>query len=199
MTKPIYLAALALAALPLSTSLAQTTKGTRILGLSVGELQYTKDDSYSRFGAQLLPSAGKFVSDKVALGVSLPLGYTRSKSTYQGGESKYHSLDVGVVPWLRYYVPSESRHRIFGEAGVGAALNNYKSSNSYGARNTVYLLGNLGAGYTYFLTPDVGLEALVAYNVHSGDSDTFGSTNLGAKIGFRIYLPKNTSSAAPTQ
>lgn len=198
MLKPFCVAAVALAALFTSPALAQTGKGTTILGLSFGRIDFQKKPSYSAVQALLMPSVGKFVSDRVALGATVPIGYGRSSSRYYGGTSRSRTLELGLVPWLRYYLPTTSKHQFFGELGAGAALNSYRS-NGNDSRNNVYLLANLGVGYTYFVAPAVGLEAVLAYDVNGGTSEAFGSTALSLRLGIRAYLPKGGAASAPTE
>ncbi|SNC77299.1 hypothetical protein SAMN06265337_3882 [Hymenobacter gelipurpurascens] len=203
MHKPFYLVALFAATLSITKAQAQTTKGTRVLGLSAGDISYQKTDYYKRISATLAPSIGTFVADNVALGVSLPIGYSFVK--YQdsfSSRTKQRGLAIGLLPWLRYYLPSTSRHRFFGELSVGGVLNsNRVKPVGFAAisSNNVNLQASAGLGYTYFLAPNVGLETLLAYSHNSGTSEGFGRGSLGLNLGFRIYLPQGGATAASTE
>lgn len=192
MYKSYYILALAFATIAGTAAQAQTTKGTRVLGLSVGQLNYQKTDFISDFGATLAPSAGIFVADNFAIGASLPLAYSFTKYKAFTSNEKSRLLQIGLLPWLRYYVPSESRHRIFGELSVGGVFSSYRAKPigfaAVSSQDTNFR-ASAGIGYTYFLTPAVGLEALAAYSRSSGSEEAFGRGNLGVNLGFRVYLP----------
>lgn len=192
MFKSYYLLPLALGVFANTALQAQTTKGTRVLGLSVGQLNYQKTDFVSDFSATLAPSAGVFVADNLAIGASVPIGYNFSKYKGFSNNETVRSLQIGLLPWLRYYLPSESRHRLFGELSVGGVFSSYRVEriNSLSmSNNETNFRASAGVGYTYFLTPAVGLEALAAYSRNSGNRDVFGRGNLGLNLGFRVYLP----------
>ncbi|HYH56899.1 MAG TPA: porin family protein, partial [Anseongella sp.] len=72
--------------------------------------------------------------------------------------------------------------QFFLEANAGFAGNN-------GASNTNGLGIGFGPGWSYFITENIGLEALLKYNliVGLGNATTNNSLNLG--VGFQIYLP----------
>lgn len=172
---------------------AQTTQGTRVLGLSGGNFTFEKNDYTKRYSGTLIPTAGVFLADNVALGVAVPLGYSRLKLDVADGISN-RSLSVGVLPWLRYYLPSESKHRVFGELSAGGVLNSYRSEGGIGgisySNTDVNFAGSAGLGYSYFITPAVGLEGLLAYQRVTGNSNS-GNGALSLNLGFRIYLPRN--------
>ncbi|WP_157540992.1 hypothetical protein [Hymenobacter aerophilus] len=104
------------------------------------------------------------------------------------------ALSVGVLPWLRYYLPSESKHRLFGELSAGGVLTSSHADGGISGINysstDVSFAGSAGLGYSYFITPAVGLEGLLAYQRISGNHDS-GSGALSLNLGFRIYLPRN--------
>ncbi|MBT9393072.1 hypothetical protein KLP40_07845 [Hymenobacter sp. NST-14] len=195
MTRFIPLPLLAAALLTGSVAQAQTTQGTRVLGLSGGNFTLQRDDFATGFSGTLAPTAGVFVADNLALGVNVPFSYSRFAA--RSDEFRSRGLSVGLLPWLRYYLPSESRHRVFGELSVGGVLNSYrrKEAGYYGngdqASTDTYLLASAGLGYSYFITPAVGLEALLAYQRNGGNSQEFGRGALGLSLGLRVYLPKN--------
>lgn len=129
-----------------------------------------------------------FVADNVALGIAVPIGYS---SRGLGTAIKQRNLEVGLLPWLRYYLPSTSQHRVFGELSVGGVLDSYRAkTNGYIIKgNDITLLASLGVGYSYFIMPSVGLEALAKYAVNTGTPDRFGRNFLDINLGFRVYLP----------
>ncbi|MBX0292651.1 PorT family protein [Hymenobacter sp. HSC-4F20] len=193
--KKLSYAAVVACLLPLFSAHAQslTTKGTRTLGVAATDQSYFSTTDYSTsLRISVAPSVGKFFADNWAVGLAVPLAYASTKTKQTGNRSR--GLAVGVVPWLRYYLPSESRHRVFAQAQAGAILDaswgqravyDGFDSTIQPYRNTDFgYLAGLGAGYSYFLTPNVGVEALLLY--HQGGFSNTG--NLGVDIGLRAYL-----------
>ncbi|SDY39596.1 Outer membrane protein beta-barrel domain-containing protein [Hymenobacter psychrophilus] len=184
---------LAAALLASSAAQAQTAQGTRVLGLSGGNFTFQSNDNIKRFSGTLMPSLGIFVADNLAVGVAVPLGYSRLKLDVADGITN-RSLTLGVLPWLRYYLPSESKHQVFGELSVGGVLSSYRSNNGIPGESyfdtDVHFAGSAGLGYSYFITPAVGLEGLLAYQRITGNSNS-GNGALSLNLGFRIYLPRN--------
>jgi hypothetical protein len=196
MFKSYYFLSLALSVFASTALQAQTTKGTRILGLSAGQLDYQKRNNISNFSGVITPSAGVFLVDNLAVGASVPVGYYFTKYNGFSSYEKSRLLEIGLLPWLRYYIPSQSRHRVFGELSAGGVFSSYRAkqlgSTTFSGNDTDFR-ASAGLGYTYFLTPAVGLEALAAYSRNSGNRDSFGRGNLGLNLGFRIYLPSGAA------
>jgi hypothetical protein len=203
MYKAYYLSVVALLSLASTTIQAQTVKGTRVLGLSAGNAVYQKTNFYKQISATLAPSVGTFVADNLALGINVPINYSLIKHfNSPSNEARQRSMGIGVLPWLRYYLPSTKQHRFFGEFSVGGILSNSRiKATGFAASNftNVNLHASAGLGYTYFLTPNVGLESLLAYRLDGGTPDRFGQGALVLNLGFRVYLPKGGTSASTTQ
>lgn len=111
------LLALAACGLLLPAAQAQTERGSKLLGVSVGELGYSRGKSpatYSYVSAALHPTAAIFVADNLALGAAMNLAYARQK---YDETVFFRQFGYGLAPMLRYYVPSSGRHRVFGELG----------------------------------------------------------------------------------
>jgi hypothetical protein len=74
--------------------------------------------------------------------------------------------------------------RFFVEGNVGI-----EGDNPAVGDNTNGLGLGIGPGWTYFITPNIGLEALLKYNGIVGFGSKPTSSNLNLTIGFQIYLP----------
>ncbi|KUG06146.1 hypothetical protein ASU33_01910 [Solirubrum puertoriconensis] len=104
-------------------SVAQTEKGSKLIGLSVGDLNYERpNNGYSTLSARFMPSAGVFVLDNLALGAGLDLAYSR----YQFGQASNASfsdrtLQYGLAPFARYYFLGSERHKLFGQLTASAS------------------------------------------------------------------------------
>ena len=128
------------------------------------------------------PKIAFFVQDNVALGGYLDFGLSTSKGS--GTDTRY-----GVGALGRYYVNDPTvnalKHgRLFFEGNVGI-----QGVSLSGGSNTTGLGLGVGPGYAYFVTENIGLEALLKYNgiVGFGSQPYNSALNLG--VGFQIYLP----------
>nr|WP_260394475.1 hypothetical protein [Riemerella anatipestifer] len=99
--------------------------------------------------------------------------------------------------FTRYYFGSNEvesllkNGRFFAEGTVGfGGINNSAGSTTNGVN-----LG-VGAGYSYFITKNVSLDALLKFDTVTGGGNTAGNGNLGLNVGFQIYLPTSKVKAA---
>lgn len=206
-----YLLLLIGAALALPAQ-AQTERGSKLLGLSVGNLTYrstpninlggSSDDNYRSFSAAVYPSVGWFVVDRLALGAGLPLGYSRTRTNYTAttGPVTFTSRTwtYGLAPFARYYFLDASKHKLFGQLG-GEVLRdanrnetretgNTPRVNHYGQTSTSWLAG---VGYNYFLTSNAALEVAANY-VRNTDQNYLGGPargSLNVRLGLSVFLP----------
>lgn len=178
--KKLLFGAFVLGAGLFSVANAQIQQGNWMVGGSVANVKFTNG-----FSMSLTPQAGYFIKDNWAVGGRVNLDVI---SATGGGTST--NIDLGA--YTRYYIsPGEAgidnflQHgRFFGQADVGFTGINQ----SAGATTNGVGLG-IGAGYSYFLTPNVGLEGLLRFAGVAGGGNTNFNGNLGLAIGFQIYLP----------
>lgn len=193
MKNTVFLAlAIATTSLPAA---AQTEKGAKYLGIGVGNLNYRKDDyGTSELSAALHPAAGVFVADNILVGGSLTLGYDRL--AFENANYRRRTIEYGVTPFGRAYLPSTSAHRFFGQLGAGITWTDTRIKNrfSYVEPNTFdgnsrYMTACLALGYNYFLTPGAALELTTGYNriKQRGTSSSYGE--LDVRVGFSVFLP----------
>lgn len=149
-------------------------EGNWLVGGSIGSLGYGFETKV--FNITLAPKAGYFVSDGIAVGLSLPVGFETNK----GGENYF---SYGVTPFARYYFPegSSATGRFFGELNAGVAGNN-------GGDDVAFAFG-ANLGYAHFVTNSVALEVTAGYNKSGGASSVNAQSGLGVAVGFQIYLP----------
>ena len=165
-----------LALLGLSTnSNAQIQKGNLMAGANLMDLG-ASFGTKSSFSMDIQPKLGYFIQDNLALGVNLGVNYvtTQTKGSTYGYE---------VSGFTRYYFgknevePLLNHGRFFAEANVGIGGDN---------STPVGFKFGFGPGYSYFITPNIGLEGLVKFNGIVGSGT---STGISFGLGFQIYLP----------
>jgi hypothetical protein len=163
---------------------AQIQRGNVMVGGDIANLQFSLNEG-GNFNMQVDPKAAWFIRDNVALGGYLNLGLSTAK---RAGTSI--SYGVGVLG--RNYISGNAleavRHtRLFFEANVGI-----EGFNPSVGSNTNGLGLGIGPGLAYFITPNIGLEALVKYGAIVGFGSAATSSNLNLAIGFQVYLPNRT-------
>lgn len=175
----LYLLVAALILISNLSSLAQTEKGTKLVG---GGGYFTIEKDFVSVG--ISPDIGLFVKDNFVLGASLPLYFQRDSDL-----DLYTSQRIGLSPFARYYF-GEGSTRLFALASLGYShgwwqhnpenRKSYSSSSGYGT-------GSAGIGLVHFLTNQIGVEARATYNGHIPRDQYSGRFMLG--FGFQIYLP----------
>ncbi|WP_432714218.1 hypothetical protein [Pedobacter sp.] len=160
---------------------AQIQRGNVLFGADLADINLGLDRP-NVFTAEISPKAAWFVQDNIALGGYLQFGIQTAKNS-----TTTTNYGVGVLG--RYYTGSDVevlRHgRIFGEATVGFGGQNV--SDGGGSTNGINF--SLGPGFAYFITPNIGLEALFKYNGLAGFGSTNYQNNLSLSFGLQIYLP----------
>ena len=163
------------------SSSAQIQRGNVLVGANFANISLDLDRP-NVFNASISPKAAWFIKDNVALGGYLDFGIQTAK-----GQTT--TTDYGIGALGRYYTGSDVevlRHgRIFGEATVGFGGQNV----SDGGGSTNGLNFSFGPGFAYFITPNIGVEALFKYNGLAGFGSTNYQNNLNLSFGLQIYLP----------
>jgi hypothetical protein len=139
-------------------------------------------DKGSEFNVNLSPKLAFFVRDNLAVGAYINFDLLTSKG---GGTN----IDYGVGAMGRYYLSAADanviRHsRFFFEATAGI-----NGTNPASGESTNGLGLSFGPGLAWFLTPNVGLEALVKYSGIVGFGSRTTTSDLLLGFGFQIYLP----------
>lgn len=180
MKKVFTLLAVALVFATISAK-AQIQKGNLLVGGNIANIGMGLDNG-GIFSIDINPKVGVFVKNNLALGAYFNLDL----STAKGAGT---NVGYGIGGLGRYYVNDTAinllRHgRFFVEATVGI-----EGDNPSRGDNTNGLGVGAGPGYAYFITPNVGLEALLKYDVIAGFGSKTTSNNLNFSFGFQIYLP----------
>jgi hypothetical protein len=192
---------LILSALAFSSASAQTEKGTTYWGASIGNVRYNRTQlKENLFSVSLYPTAGKFVTDKLLLGLTANLGYNSAEPSI---DTYVRTISYGAVPFARYYFEGTDKHRFFGQLNAGLIWRNSKLKGPYGygtgkSYTTLYGTGGVALGYNYSLTPGAALEATAGYN-RNGSSNQFYIGTLDIRAGFAIFLPTRQAALVPTE
>jgi len=170
---------------------AQIQQGNLMVGANLANLDIGLQNGAS-VEFNLTPRLGYFVKDNIALGglVKLGVDYAKNRGT---------TVEYGIGAFGRYYLGDKRyeilKHtRFFGEANAGFGGTNTKVSGS-DAITTNGLDFGFGPGVTYFITPNIGLEALAKYNLTVGFGSSATVNRLSFEFGFQIYLPTKKARA----
>lgn len=161
---------------------AQLQAGNVMVGADIAKFDLSLDEG-GNFNFLINPKAAWFIRDGLAIGAYLNVGLSTAKDAGT-------SVSYGVGGLARYYINDKNlndliRHsRFFVEGNVGIEGDNPATGD-----NTNGLGLGIGPGWAYFITPNIGLEALLKYNGIIGFGSKPTSSNLNLSIGFQIYLP----------
>ncbi|MDB5286526.1 MAG: hypothetical protein JWR05_1475 [Mucilaginibacter sp.] len=165
---------------------AQIQQGNVLVGGNLSNINLGLNDP-KIFSLDITPKAAWFIVDNVALGGYVNLGIQTAKHSST-------TVSYGAGGLARYYTGSDVeilRHgRIFAEATLGIGGVNV----SNGGGNTNGLDFSVGPGFAYFITPNIGLEALLKYNGLAGFGSKGYQNNLNLSFGFQIYLPGQSTA-----
>lgn len=188
---------LAVAILFCSTASAQLEKGKTITGGDFANLKLglNKGNGYN---IDIHAYHAWFLKNNFALGYKVNVGV--SGSQYEG-TNDVKAFDV----FARYYFHKPGvdllKHACFFAEGTSGA-----EENSYGNYYTVGFGFGFGPGVSYFITPNISLEALVKYNGLAGvggkprdwndvsyqdPNQTMYQHSLSVNIGCALFLPRH--------
>lgn len=150
---------------------AQTEEGTWMIGTNVANIDYLFDSE--TFNLNLLPQAGYFVSDNIAVGAQANLGIISG-----GGET---ITTYGIGPFVRGYFGGTEKAKFFAQGNVAySGVSDGVSSNQFDA--------GVALGHAWFLNKHVAFETALAYS-YVKQEDVDGQSGLGLRLGFQIHLP----------
>jgi hypothetical protein len=171
--------------------ISQTSKGNILLGGDFANFDLGLQ-SATGFQMQIDPKIAIFFHNNFALGIYGNFDLQNvSKST---------SIGYGAGILSRVYTgPKDEpgniqRSRFFFELDAGIAGKHATNGNSTDGLG----LGG-GPGYTYFLSPNIGLETLVKYEGVIGFGKNTTQSDLNLNIGFQIYLDSHKLRKTITQ
>ena len=160
---------------------AQIQQGNILIGADLTNINLSLDKG-GNFSFRINPKIAWFIRDNVAVGGYVLAGLSTAKGA--GTNVQY-----GIGALSRYYLGGGEtetliRHsRIFFEGNIGI-----EGDNPAVGDNTNGLGLGIGPGLAYFITPNIGLEALLKYNGIVGFGTAPTSNELNFSLGFQIYL-----------
>jgi len=188
---------------------AQTGKGSFMIGGSVN-LQHSvidKPETYLPFSPEddaspvnsltLRPTIGYFFVKNFMTGAQISYNHTWSP------DHDYKANSYGAGPVIRYYIPF-GKFAVFPEAAAMFSKDHamsYFEVPDYGGPTRYKLVSDTkmysyraGVGITWFVSPNVGIEAIIAYNRTKSslniEENTTKTSDLYFNLGLQFYLPK---------
>lgn len=170
---------------------AQIQKGNLMVGASLADMNIKLQKGNTDLSLSINPKIGYFIQDNIAIGAEVKLGFATN--------SAQNSINYGIGAFGRYYVSSKQlellKHaRFFGEVNAGLVGDNIKPKNMASVSTNGLGIG-FGPGVAYFITPNIGLEALLKYNLGVGFGSSTTTNNFSIGFGFQIYLPTKKARA----
>jgi hypothetical protein len=172
------------------TSVAQTEKGNRLIGVSLGGFGYshsgvhgtntintafTQQDVNS-FDISINPDIAWFVKDNLAVGasVNIKLGtdkrkYNSTTPTPQSSTDGINKSSFYIGPYARYYFAGSKKGQPFAQIaaqyGFGGSKSDPSQSQLVNKTKTVYdYKAGIALGYELFFNKTIGLFASIAFN-----------------------------------
>ena len=183
--KKLLLGAFVLGAGLFSVANAQIQEGNWMVGRSMASANFGLNTG-AGYNVQIMPKGAYFIKDNVAVGGYVNLGFMGAK----GSETTYN---YGAGALGRYYLApgqqgvdnllKHGRWFLEGNLGIGG------QSGTDGGDSANGLDYGFGPGYSYFITPNIGLEGLVKYTGNAGFGNRGTTSNIAFGLGFQIYLP----------
>ena len=183
--KKIFFGAVVLAEGLFSTANAQIQEGNWMVGSSIVSSKFGLNTG-GGYKIGFEPKAAYFIKDNTALGAYVKLDFSKETKGAPAG------FEYGVGALGRYFVSP-------GEAGVDNLLNHgrwfFEGNLGVGGYSvedgpsTTGLDFGVGPGYSYFITPNIGVEGLVKYVGRAGFGSEGLNSNITFNVGFSIYLP----------
>jgi hypothetical protein len=166
-------------------------------------------DNYktNSFSFYLNSRMGIFVANRLAIGPGLAFSIEYDKNTdeYADVSFKSHSTIYSIAfnPFFRYYFATQGKLAFFAQAsgtiGYGQNFFTNEGTGDQSNKTTLNILtygGGAGIGIVYFLTNNIGMETLLAYNyteksIKTDDKNPESDNSLiGIELGLSFYFNK---------
>lgn len=180
-----------LGCLQMNNAQAQLQKGNIMVGADLAGMTVDFQKDNTVFNMSITPKIGFFIQDNIAIGGEIGLGLTTGDG--------FTTFTYSIGPFGRYYLSDkrtqllkQSRFFLEGNAGFRGQNTDVRG----GSNTSTNGLGiGFGPGLAYFITQNIGLEALLKYNLTVGFGNSTTNSQLGFGLGFQIYLPTKKARA----
>lgn len=194
--KKLLLSLVAVSALAFSTQ-AQTEKGKIMLGgnLAFDSYKSDADGSKANTSFSVVPSAGYFVDDNLAIGTGVGYSYSKNIGTVE-------NQAFVVSPFGRYYANLSDSFKFFGQLAVPMEFGNSKDVNASGdvgakIGSSTKIGVALSPGFAFFPTSKIGIEfalnglSYTNYKIDDADGNNVkGSGYDSVNFGTNFFAPK---------
>ncbi len=170
-----------------STNLGYTTFQNK----SDGDNDDSKD---KQFSLNIVPRAGYFVIDNLAIGLDVLLATELNKAMDDAYKSTSTFFAVG--PFARYYVPTK-KVLPFAEVNYSMGSRTYKTEfdGNESSSNCAIILYGAGLGVAIPIGEKVSFDAVAGYHAYvnkdkedNENNERFVASTIGLKLGFTVYL-----------
>ncbi len=174
---------------------AQIQKGNWLVEGNLGNIVFSNNTQKSgtspattttetrNYAISLYPRLAYLLTDNLALGATLSLGYQQYNFDYYASnalktfDGKSNSAYAGLSPFLRYYFGKNSKNRFYAQAGAGFSIDLLRKDDSKGYdaagnitstnKNTSdgqSFFGQAGIGFHHFFNEKVAFNSFIAYD-----------------------------------
>lgn len=175
---------------------SQTEKGDWLAG-GGGSLFFLKDNTSTQSSFTLSPRVGYFVRNNFALGLSMPVGYSNSWLRNSFDDYGFNNFSWGLGLFGRYYfLPNKTKLFLQGEYGITRLATRMPANSfpfKYSENKAFY---RLGVGAVHFITPNVGVEAILDYRKQNVEFLNSERKGWNIEIGLFSYLGRKNSAGA---
>ena len=155
---------------------AQIVQGQLLIGGTAGFNTTFVEDQDNPFTIQILPSIYKLITPNIAIGGEFGIQYDKVGDR--------NTTSVAVLPGARYYfTDGASGPAFFVSLGVGVAT--ARSEFNGTSDSATAFAYTVGPGVAFFVSKNISIDAILAYQRIGGDVDTSG---IGLNIGVQAYL-----------
>jgi opacity protein-like surface antigen len=181
------------------------TEGTIMMRARLGSFEYDRISVNGRtdqiINVNLTPWVGVLLSNHLMLEGGLNISFRDSRGydddAFNQNVSKSSTAKVGAKIALRYYLKEDGILLPYLMAGSGFVFTSGRFRNNFGEvnGNSQMIPFRIGAGASYFLSPNLALDAELAYD-RSSQLNDFQAINtvlyptMSLELGFRFFLSK---------
>lgn len=173
----------------LSPAKAQPAKGSWMVGANLANAStYIRPNTGNNFNVSVNPAAGYFLTNRLVAGTTVGGSF--------GAAFKSHFVGYHFTPFTRYYFASKEgirlhRPTLFAEASAGVAGQRYVDKVNNLRLSDRFFQAGYGAGASYFINPNVSIEAMLKMTHYGGGMRTGGparTVSPSLNLGFQVYL-----------